>query len=453
MSGRITSGSKNLDLIFGGGIPSDSILLLSGPPGSGKTMLAHQIFLANIGEKARAVYLTTLGEPVQKILKNIQAFDFFDPSIAMRSIFYDDAGEILAREGLKKFLDFVFYSLRQFTPKFFCIDGIHRIRSLSESEAEYERFLYELTGLFSSYQCTTFWLGIFAEGDLPTAREANVCDHVVILSHDQAGNRTLRIAKLARSHFIPGEHSYTLSEGGFRIYPRFTPTLRSRKPQAREAMTWGGPPFDEILGKNLWKGGLLLIKGGSGSGKTTAGLHFLAGGTQQAQPGILVSFKEDLADLCVLSESFGWDLKGGVERGEIGFLFQPPAEVNLDDLALRIAQMIREMKAERIFLNDIHYLFKFLEPREPSRLFEYTYLLFRYLRVTNVATLFSFGQGPQEGVVEELCDHALLTSVLEEGNDRFFHIQLIKGNAALLGPRQVVIKALAPVPTPTHNSA
>ena len=42
---RLATGVPGLDAILGGGLPEFSFNLIVGPPGSGKTTLAHQIML------------------------------------------------------------------------------------------------------------------------------------------------------------------------------------------------------------------------------------------------------------------------------------------------------------------------------------------------------------------------------------------------------------------------
>ena len=43
---RLATGVPGLDAILGGGLPEFSFNLIVGPPGSGKTTLAHQIMFA-----------------------------------------------------------------------------------------------------------------------------------------------------------------------------------------------------------------------------------------------------------------------------------------------------------------------------------------------------------------------------------------------------------------------
>ena len=44
---RLTTGNRELDDILGGGIPENSINILMGEPGSGKTILAEELIFAN----------------------------------------------------------------------------------------------------------------------------------------------------------------------------------------------------------------------------------------------------------------------------------------------------------------------------------------------------------------------------------------------------------------------
>jgi circadian clock protein KaiC len=67
---RITTGNAQLDEILGGGFPSNSINILMGEPGSGKTILAEHLVFANARAGGRPiVYLTTHSEPLEKVVR------------------------------------------------------------------------------------------------------------------------------------------------------------------------------------------------------------------------------------------------------------------------------------------------------------------------------------------------------------------------------------------------
>jgi hypothetical protein len=74
---RLSTGVPGLDEILGGGLPEYSFNLIGGPPGSGKTTLAHQIMFALATPERPALYMTVLGEPPLKMLRYQQQFAFF----------------------------------------------------------------------------------------------------------------------------------------------------------------------------------------------------------------------------------------------------------------------------------------------------------------------------------------------------------------------------------------
>ena len=78
--GRLASGNQQLDAILGGGFPAHAINLVVGPPGSGKTILAQQYVFHNATPERPAVYLTTVSEPLEKVLRYGQTMAFFDPA-------------------------------------------------------------------------------------------------------------------------------------------------------------------------------------------------------------------------------------------------------------------------------------------------------------------------------------------------------------------------------------
>src|SRR5215212_11922581 len=98
MEERGKSGDGGLDLILGGGLPLNGINLIMGLPGSGKTLLCQQFIFAGATEERPAIYLSTVSEPFEKILRYAQTLSFFDRHAIGRSVFYEDLGRVVAGE-------------------------------------------------------------------------------------------------------------------------------------------------------------------------------------------------------------------------------------------------------------------------------------------------------------------------------------------------------------------
>ena len=87
---RLSTGNRELDDILQGGIPENSINIIMGEPGSGKTTLAEEFMFANANDERRPIlYLTTLSEPLDKVIKYLQQFRFFDVEKMGRTIRYE----------------------------------------------------------------------------------------------------------------------------------------------------------------------------------------------------------------------------------------------------------------------------------------------------------------------------------------------------------------------------
>src|SRR6476661_6506154 len=94
----LASGVSGLDTVLGGGLPEFSFNLVAGGPGSGKTILAHQIMFANATVERPALYFTVLGEPTLKMLRYQRQFSCFDPDLAGSAIqFINLSAEVLDR--------------------------------------------------------------------------------------------------------------------------------------------------------------------------------------------------------------------------------------------------------------------------------------------------------------------------------------------------------------------
>jgi KaiC/GvpD/RAD55 family RecA-like ATPase len=93
---------------------------------------------------------------------------------------------------------------------------------------------------------------------------------------------------------------------------------------AEEKFSTGVKGIDEILGGGVYKGVNVLLKGGTGTGKTTLALQFLVHGVRLGERCLYLTFEESKNQILRYGSKFFPDLKSHVDSGMIQILdFSP----------------------------------------------------------------------------------------------------------------------------------
>jgi circadian clock protein KaiC len=222
MSGRLRSGRPRLDGILDGGVPENAITLVVGLPGSGKTILAEQYVFANATPEQPALYLSTVSEPFEKLIRYGQTLSFFDAEAIGRSVFYEDLGTVLNVDGLPGVLEKTAALIKERRPSIMVIDSFKALSAYGD-DAELRPFLHELAGRLTAAPLSSFWIGEYKEDEIGNSPEFAIADAIISLTTTRTAQREgrwLRIMKLRGSDFAPGQHAYRLSADGLDVFPR-----------------------------------------------------------------------------------------------------------------------------------------------------------------------------------------------------------------------------------------
>jgi circadian clock protein KaiC len=221
----------------------------------------------------------------------------------------DELGSALADDGLWGSLERIDLLVKEHRPGLVVIDSFKALKAFAESEADFRRFLHELTGRLTALAISSLWVGEYATDDVRGSPEFAVADAVIDLTTRRMGERSiryLRVLKLRGSDFASGDHSYRLTSDGLIVYPRLADaTDGSTYEASSERVSSGIPDLDDVIGDGYWPGSTTLVAGSSCAGKTLMGLHFLYAGAARREPGILVTFQKSRTQLSRVVDSFG----------------------------------------------------------------------------------------------------------------------------------------------------
>jgi circadian clock protein KaiC len=233
----ITTDISGFDELLGGGIPKGSSLLISGPPGAGKTLMALQ-YTFNQARKGERVLFVSTCELLYSINKFASTMSFFDLGLIRTGVNLDFAG---AREE-GGFVEFWDYSLGPILEERYAGDifdviqekvGTHRIDHLIidsitsinmflGDEVERRKKLLLFMGWVSRSGCTTIFTD---ESYMVEGAERLLTDGIVELERRELPGRgglgvfvkTIEVLKLRGHGHSSGRYMYRISEDGVSV--------------------------------------------------------------------------------------------------------------------------------------------------------------------------------------------------------------------------------------------
>jgi circadian clock protein KaiC len=352
---RLQTGVPGLDAVLGGGLPEFSFNLIAGPPGCGKTTLAHQIMFALATPERPALYFTVLGEPPIKMLRYQQQFEFFDLDRLNRSIRFVNLADETATGDLDKVMARIVAEVEQRSPGLVFIDSFRSMMLASEGPSQsfvgLQQFIQHLGVLLTSWQATTFLLGEYFNQHDPNPI-FTVADGLLWLRQSTQGNsvvRKLEVIKMRGQPTVPGLHTFRIGPAGVQVFT----SLQITAPRGDGLMTvdgrlgMGDTALNAMMGGGLPRGFSLLVAGPSGSGKSILATAFLAEGARCGEVGIIAAFEMHS------HKSRGPAMAALIDAGQVVLLDTRSPGLSVDEIAVELIAEIGRLKASRVVIDSL----------------------------------------------------------------------------------------------------
>ena len=391
MIDKIRTGCAGLDEILFGGIPANTISVIMGAPGTGKTILAEQIAFSQATAEAPALYLTTMSEPLEKFIMHGQNYGFFEEAKVGVSVFYEDLGLMLREHGIGKLADIVADMLVTRHPRFVFIDSFKALNELLVQPHDRRSVIFDLASLLSAYHCTSFLIGEYADAmmtELPEFAIADVVLQMIKLTTNVREERFIRVEKLRSSSSIPGLHAFSINADGIEIYPRLlTPKVVPNYSARPERVNTGIEGLDAMIEEGFWRGSSTLVAGPPGAGKTIMALQFIAAGALKGEPGVYLGFQENPTQLSRVMQNLGLPVEKLLNDG-FELMYQSPVEVQLDRVAAELFRRVRAGKVKRVVIDALGDVQRASVDRQ--RFADLIYSLMQWFAVENVTCMLTF---------------------------------------------------------------
>jgi circadian clock protein KaiC len=200
--------------------------------------------------------------------------------------------------------------------------------------------------------------------------------------------------------------------------------------------------FDEITFGGLPKGRPTLLAGGAGSGKTMFSMEFIVhGALEYDEPGVYVSFEENINDLKNNFRSLGYDLDKLAKAKKVLLdhvfiersMIEETGEYDLEALFIRLGYAIDSIGAKRVALDTIEVLFAGLQNQAIVR--AEILRLFRWLKDRGITAIVTGERGmntlTRYGLEEYIADCVILLDarVVEQLTTRRLRIIKYRGSS------------------------
>jgi circadian clock protein KaiC len=223
---RISFGSAKLDEMAGGGLFHDSVILISGPTGSGKTLMGTT-FAAEASRRGERVLLLGYEESRPQLVRNAQSWGVDFQGLEHKGLLrmvcqYPEA------QGLEGHLYTIQREIEQFRPHRLVLDSVSALERVGNVR-NFREFVIGLTSFVKQKQiCSLFTSSSprLSGGDSITdAHISTITDAILLLRYVERNGELSRgviIIKMRGSRHNRQFHEFTINDKGLNIGEPFS---------------------------------------------------------------------------------------------------------------------------------------------------------------------------------------------------------------------------------------
>ncbi len=232
---RIKTGIPGMDELLYGGIPKRNVVLLSGGPGTGKTIFSQQYLYSGLMRGEPGIYVALEEHPVQ-VRRNMAEFGWdvrrFEEEglFAIVDAFTGGIGEAAKREryvvssvdDFGEFIDVVKQALRELKAVRVAVDSVSTLYITKPAVAR--GILMNLKRVLAGYGATAILVSQVSvtERGFGGPGVEHAVDGIIRLDLDEVNGelkRSLIVWKMRGTKHDMRRHPFEISDKGIRVYP------------------------------------------------------------------------------------------------------------------------------------------------------------------------------------------------------------------------------------------
>jgi circadian clock protein KaiC len=367
---RTPTGVPGLDHVTMGGFPVGRVVVVAGPAGSAKTVLASQFLAAGAADGKPGVFVT-LEESAADLRRNLATLGFAvdewerngDWAFVDGSPRYDATLDEPIPLHIDTLLAQIGQALDHTGAERVVVDSFGAALAFGEHDSASAR--QRLRGLLTELRRLGTTVLVTVETDheggstlADNGVEQYVADTVVLLRNsleDESRRRTVEILKMRGAAHRRGQFPFTILPGqGVVVLPISVQALDQGSTDTR--VTSGNAEVDALCGGGFFRDSIVLVSGATGTGKTLLVTEFLAGGVQRGERSLMLAFEESHDQLHRNARGWGYDFKQAERDGVLRVVSTYPEVATLEDHLVEIKRIVEEFRPQRIAIDSLSAL-------------------------------------------------------------------------------------------------
>ena len=222
MGERVSTGYSELDSLIEGGFPKNSMILLAGNAGVGKTILSAKFIYDGAVKGERGVYVC-FTETKRKFTQNLRKFGLdFEDMISERMVSILDLS-VTTEIDVQSAVNRIFEEIVNLQARRLVLDSLSAMYMGLKSELERRHLTSLIYRIIQKTECTAILIVDIPWGSKRIGEEFEeaIADGIILLESMYEGEgilkRYLRILKMRGSNHTKKTHSYVISERGLEI--------------------------------------------------------------------------------------------------------------------------------------------------------------------------------------------------------------------------------------------
>ena len=368
---KARTGIEGFDEITFGGLPRGRTTLVTGNPGSGKTIMALQSLVNGARLDGEPGIFVAFEEDPRRIAVNVGSFGWGLDALGPKKVFFLDArpkSETIQAgafdlNGMLAVLD---AKVRKMRARRIVFDAIDVVLTLIDDPAAERRELYRLHEWLLERELTAIITAKSTGSPFETMEPSQttllpfLVDCVVCLNHEKVNGvseRSVSVNKYRGTAFAENDSPLLIGANGMEVAGAMQ-LDRTAPKVTDERVSSGIARLDSMLNGGYYRGSSVLITGSPGTAKSTLGGAFIEAACRRGEPTLFAGFDSDAVEVIRNLTAVNIHLERFVKKGLLRLVAARAASGSPEVHLMRLRNMVKEHRARCLVIDPVSALAK-----------------------------------------------------------------------------------------------